>query len=151
MNSDSQTAEQPYGHLVGHHFGGSRYTLPAHVSWLWADAVGAVPDASAGHPSIAYFLATQALDAGITGVFEMLDADAESGVVLGEVELDFSGAIVPGTTYDCAAEVLAIDRKQGARMGTFDRLSLLFTVRAADRADVVVRCTAIWIFPRTEA
>ena len=143
--------EHAYGHLVGHRFPGSSYTLPEHVRWLWADAIGADPGEAVAHPSLAYFVAMQGLGVTILEVFEMLDASPDSGVVIGEVELEFDGALTAGTTYECEAQVTGVDRKRGARAGVFDRLQLEFTVREAAAPDPVVGCTATWIFPRVEA
>ena len=33
-----------YARLAGHRFPGDSYTLPEHVGWLWADAIGAKPE-----------------------------------------------------------------------------------------------------------
>ena len=117
--------EHAYGHLVGHRFPGSSYTLPEHVRWLWADAIGADPGETVAHPSLAYFVAMQGLGVTILEVFEMLDANPDSGVVMGEVELEFNGALTAGTTYECEAQVAGVDRKRGARVGVFDRLRSL--------------------------
>ena len=144
-------AEAAHGHLVGHRFAGVRYTLPEYVCWLWADAIGAEPDPEVAHPSLAYFVAMQGLGASILDVFALFDASADSGVLMGEVELEFNGTLVPGATYDCEARIAAVERKRGARAGAFDRVLLDFRVRAADRSEPVVRCTATWIFPRTGA
>ena len=143
-------SESRYGHLVGHRFPGRRYTLPEHVCWLWADAVGADPGAGAAHPSLGYFLAMQGLGVGILDVFRMFDADADSGVVMGEVQLDYDGTLTAGTTYLCEACIAGVDRKRGARAGVFDRLLLELAVREADRDEPVVSCAATWIFPRAE-
>ena len=80
--------EHADGHLVGILLRGGSYTLPEHVGWLWADAIGADPGEGVAHPSLAYFVAMQGLGASILEVFEMLDAGADSGVLMGEVELE---------------------------------------------------------------
>jgi hypothetical protein len=146
-----ETAESGYAHLAGHRFPGGTYTLPEHVSWLWADAIGAAPDAAVAHPSLAYFVAIRSSGVAITDVFELMGADADSGVLMGEVDMEFDGTLRPGATYEGEGEIAAIERKRGARAGAFDRLQLRFSVREQGSGAPVLRCGAAWIFPRPEA
>jgi hypothetical protein len=143
--------ESSYAHLAGHRFPGGRYTLPEHVSWLWADAIGATPDAAVAHPSLAYFVAIKASGVAIGDVFELMGADADSGVLMGEVDMEFDGTLRPGATYEGGGEIAAVERKRGARAGSFDRLQLRFTVREEGADAPVLRCGAAWIFPRADA
>jgi hypothetical protein len=144
-------ASNTYQYLVGHRFPGGRYTLHSYLCWLWADAVETEPDAAVAHPSLGYFLAMKGLGVSIQEVFRMLDADDDSGVLMGEVELEFDAPLVPGASYDCQARIAGVDRKRGARTGPFDRLLLDFRVSQADSGEPVLGCTAAWIFPRAEA
>ena len=143
-------AESSYAHLAGHRFPGGRYTLPEHVSWLWADAIGAEPDPAVAHPSLAYFVAIRSSGVSILDVFGLLGADADSGVLMGEVDMEFDGTLRPGATYECQGEIEAVERKRGARAGAFDRVQLRFRVCEEGAADPVLRCGAAWIFPRDE-
>jgi hypothetical protein len=145
-----EASESDYTHLAGHRFPGGTYTLPEHVSWLWADAIGAAPDPAVAHPSLAYFVAIRSSGVAITDVFELMDADADSGVLMGEVDMEFDGTLRPGATYEGGGEIAAVERKHGARAGSFDRVQLRFSVREQGAAEPVLRCHAAWIFPRAE-
>jgi hypothetical protein len=145
------STESDYAHLAGHRFPGGSYTLSEHVSWLWADAIGVEPDASVGHPSLAYFVAIRSSGVSITDVFGLFGADADSGVLMGEVDMEFEGALRPGATYEGAGEIAAVERKHGARAGSFDRVQLHFTVHEQGAAEPALRCRAAWIFPRGDA
>ena len=57
----------------------------------------------------------------ITDVFELLGADADSGVLMGEVDMEFDGSLRPGATYEGDGEIAAVERKHRARAG-FDRV-----------------------------
>jgi hypothetical protein len=142
------STETTYAGLAGHRFPGDSYTLSEHVAWLWADAIGAEPDPEVAHPSLAYFVAIKASGVTITDVFELLGADADSGVLMGEVDMEFDGTLRPGATYEGDGEIAAVERKHGARAGAFDRVQLRFTVREEGVAEPVLRCRAAWIFPR---
>ncbi len=146
----AEGTESGYAHLAGHRFPGGSYTLSPHVSWLWADAIGAEPDDAVAHPSLAYFVAIKSSGVTITDMFELFGADADSGVVFGEVDMEFAGTLRPGATYEGEGEIAAVERKRGARAGAFDRVQLRFSVREEGAAEPVLLCGASWIFPRAE-
>ncbi len=149
--STPPATEADYGHLVGHRFPGGSYTLPEYVSWLWADCALAKPDPAAAHPSIGYFVAMQGLGASIQDIFDLLGASADSGVMFGETDLEFNGALVPGTTYDCSGEIVEVERKSGKRAGVFDKMTFRIDVRERGAQEPVVSCRNTWIFPRRSA
>jgi|tagenome__1003787_1003787.scaffolds.fasta_scaffold18878135_2 hypothetical protein len=145
-----RTAEGPYGHLVGHRFPGARITLPEYVSWLWADAVGGTPDREVAHPSVAYLVAMQGTGVRVRDIIELMGATPEDGVLLGENEIALAGTLTPGASYDCDGEVIAIERKQGARAGVFDKFTFQVRVREPGGGEAVATCTYTWIFPRRD-
>jgi acyl dehydratase len=140
-----------YRHLIGHRFPGGTYTLPAYLTWLWADAALTPPDPETAHPSLGYFVAMQGLGLSIQDIFDLMDADADSGVVFGETELEFAGVLHPGATYVVEAEIADVERKSGRRAGTFDKMTFVAKVREQSSGAHVVTNTNTWIFPRQEA
>lgn len=140
-----------YQHLIGHRFPGGTYTLPKYLAWLWADAALAEPDAETAHPSLGYFVAMQGLGVSIQDIFDLMDADADSGVMFGETELEFERVLTPGATYAVEGEITGVERKSGRRAGTFDKLTFVGRVREQDSGELVVTNTNTWIFPRKEA
>lgn len=139
-----------YSHLAGHRFPGGTYTLPDWVCWLWADAAKLKPDVAIAHPGLAYLVAIRGAGVSIQDIFDLMDATADSGVVFGELQVDYYGVLAPGTTYECDAEVVEVERKSGRRAGVFDKFTFVVKVREAGAAGPTAVCTNTWIFPRTE-
>lgn len=139
-----------YGHLAGHRFPGGTYTLPPWVCWLWADAAKLEPDWNVAHPGLAYLVALRGAGASIQDIFDLMDATADSGVVFGEFEVDYHGVLRPGATYECAAEVIQVERKRGRGAGVFDKFTFQVEVREAGGRDLTIVCTNSWIFPRAQ-
>ena len=83
----------------------------------------------------------------ITDVFELLGADADSGVLMGEVDMEFDGSLRPGATYEGDGEIAAVERKHRARAGLSTGSSCAHGPRGG-AAEPVLRCQAAWIFPR---
>lgn len=140
-----------YRHLIGHRFPGGTYTLPTYLAWLWADAALTEPDPEVAHPSLGYYVAMQGLGVSIQDIFDLLDADTDSGVVFGETDLEFHDVVRPGATYAVDAEIADVERKSGRRAGTFDKLTFVARVRDDETGEPVVTNTNTWIIPREEA
>jgi hypothetical protein len=139
-----------YTHLVGHRLPGGRYRLPEYVAWLWADVVLAEPDPDAAHPALAYFVAMQGCGLSIHEIFELLEADADSGVMFGEQTLEFAGELRPGADYEVSGAITEVVRKEGKRAGVFDRVTFAMELRSDGEAEPVATSTSVWIFPRKE-
>jgi hypothetical protein len=137
-----------YGHLVGHRFPGASYTLPGWLSWLWSDTAELPPSTREAHPALAYFIAMQGTGVSIEDIFELVDATVDSGVLFGECELTYHALLRPGMTYDCDAEIIAVERKSGRRAGVFDKVSFRVRVRAAGTGEPAAECVNTWIVPR---
>lgn len=137
-----------YTHLIGHRFPGGTYTLPEYVCWLWADAAELRPDPEVAHPGLAYFVALRGAGVSIQDIFDLMDATLDSGVVFGEFQADFNGALKPGATYNCDASVIGVERKSGRRAGVFDKFTFQINVHEGDAPDPVLVTTSSWIFPR---
>ena len=139
-----------YSHLVGHRFPGGTYELPEYVNWLWEDAIVADHEGGIAHPSLGYYIAMAGMGASIGEVMALLGSTPDSGVMFGESELEFGGCLRAGATYECEAEITAVERKKGRRAGVFDRLTFRILVRERGSATTAVVCTNTWIFPRGE-
>jgi hypothetical protein len=140
-----------YGHLVGRRFPGGRYELPEYLSWLWADAVQAEPDADMAHPALAYFVAMQGAGISIAEIFELFGARADSGVMFGEQTLEYTGMLRPGASYDVQGEITDVVRKEGKRAGVFDRVTFALELsEEGSGGEPVARSTSTWIFPRKD-
>lgn len=144
-----------YENLEGHRFPGGEYHLPGYEAWLWADAVGGSPGSEAAHPALAYMIGLHGGGASIQDIFDLLDADADSGVLFGEIDLELTAPIRPDGRYRVEGEVLTVERKEGKRAGVFDRVTFqhrLYPAEATDgEAERAAAVTHTWIFPRTDA
>jgi hypothetical protein len=139
-----------YEHLVGHRFPGGHFTLSPHMAWLWADCVLSDPDPEEAHPSLSYQAAMKGCGITIQDVFELMDATADSGVMFGEVVLDYFGTLVPGDTYALEGGITDVTRKTGRRAGTFDLLSFEIIGRREGEPDPLFAVATTWVFPRHE-
>ncbi len=137
-----------FDHLVGHRFPGGTYPLSEWEGWLWADAAGAAPDRVFAHPGMAYMVGLHGGGASIAEIMELFGADRDSGVMFGEVDFRFDSPLRLGRTYEVEGEVLAVERKQGRRAGTFDRVEFAHRIADAEDHSSVAVVTHVWIFPR---
>ena len=142
---------RPYAHLAGHKLPGATFTLPEYLTWLWHDAILVPPDKEVAHPSLGFFVAMQGVGRTIMEIFELMDATADSGVMFGELELEFNDTLRPDATYECTAEIIGVERKVGKRAGTFDKMTFIIRAHEPGSDTVVFTCTNTFVFPRAEA
>lgn len=140
-----------YAHCVGHRFPGGRYVLPPHEAWLWADAVGAATDDPVAHPGLAYMVGLHGGGASIADIMALLNSDPASGVLFGELEMRFDRPLLPGGAYRVEGEILAVERKRGRSLGTFDLATFEHRIAEEQSGDVVVTVKHVWVFPRADA
>ena len=138
---------EPPLHLIGHRLPGADVTLPPHVAWLWADAVGAEPASEVAHPSVAYLVAMQGSGMRVSELLELMGASPEDGPLLGETEIRLDAVLRPGETYSCAGGIVAVERKRGSRAGVFDLVRFEVEVAGSDGQAVAV-CSYTWILPK---
>lgn len=139
-----------YDHVVGHRFPGATYTLPPWLCWLWSDTSELPASEQVAHPALAYFVAMQGTGVSIQDIFDLLGAGIESGVMFGECELTWHKPLQAGATYDCEAEIVGIERKQGKRAGVFDKMSFRVSMRAQGESELAAVCVNSWVIPRRE-
>jgi hypothetical protein len=135
-----------YGDLVGHRFPGATVTLPAHVSWLWAECVGAEPDRATAHPSVAYLLGLRGTGHTVDELLALFGSGPQEGPLLGECGFDFRRPLVPGRSYEAGGGVVAVERKRGGRSGAFDLIT--FEVSLSEGGRECVGCSFTWVIPR---
>ena len=136
-----------YTHLVGHRFPGGRVTIPDWLAWLWCDAIGAENAPPHAHPGLAYLAAVQGSGVTFQDIFDLADADAESGPMFGEQTLTFAAPLEIGREYEVEGEITGVTRKHGRRAGTFDMLTFELRLRVPD-GEIVSTNLNTFIFPR---
>lgn len=146
----SGAADDPYPHLAGRRFPPGEITLGPHVAWLWADCVTATPDRASAEPSTAWMLAMRGHGVELPDLFALVDATADDGVVLGEVELELHRPLEVGARYAASAEIVDVVRKRRRGSGVLDVLRLRIDLREVG-ADVPTSTVVNSIvFPREE-
>lgn len=138
-----------YSHLAGHRFPGGTITIVPQLSWLWADAVGSSePDEV--HPSYAFAMVIEGMGVTIDELLALADLKADEGSLAGELELEFENPLRLGATYRVDGEIVAMERKHGARMGVFDRLRFEVTITDTETNELAVRTENSFLLPRAE-
>src|SRR5205823_8686444 len=118
---------------------------------LWADSVLTDDPAPHVHPALVYFAAIEGTGLEIQDLFDLMEAPAESGVVLGEQKLTFAEPLEVDREYEVDGEVASVVRKEGRRAGVFDTLTVVFRLRESAGAPVIAESTNTFVFPRRDA
>jgi hypothetical protein len=139
-----------YTHLIGHKFPGGRVTAHGHLGWLWADAAHAEQRPGVLHPSYALMLGYEGVGATIDQILEVVDSHGESGTVAGGARLDISHPLRPDAVYDVTAEITGMERKEGRKMGPFDRFTFAIALTDAETGELAITVTHYWMVPRKE-
>jgi hypothetical protein len=139
-----------YSDLGGHRFPGGTVTVPNWMNRLWADSVSAPDPTPYVHSLLVYYAAVEGSGVGFGDIFELMDADADSGIVVGEQSLVYNRPIEVGREYGVAGGITEVVRKQGRRAGVFDMLTFELTLTEPGAADPAAISTMTFIFPRAE-
>jgi hypothetical protein len=138
-----------FSHVIGHRFPGGTTTVPGWMNDLWGDAILASDDpAPYVHPVLAYYAAVQGSGVTFQDVFDVMDASSDSGIMVGEQQLEFNAPLLVDAEYRVEGEITSVARKTGRRAGTFDIAS--FELRLIDPASdaLVATSTTSFVFPR---
>lgn len=144
------SSQEDYTELSGHRFPGGTVTVPHWMNRLWADSVAAPDPSPHVHPLLVYYAAVQGSGVTFGDIFALMDAAADSGIVVGEQGLEFARPIDIDREYVVAGGITEVIRKEGRRAGVFDMLTFELTLKERDAADAAVTSTMTFIFPRAE-
>jgi hypothetical protein len=136
-------------HLVGKALPEGTFTISARENRLFSQAVEARADESTAHPALAYVVAQRGIGIQIDALFGLAGFDTDDGPMLGSTQFEFSQPLRVGVRYRVTGEIVAIRRRQGARIGTFDILTV--RERLLDADDAVAVVTNEFILTRKEA
>jgi hypothetical protein len=140
-----------YAHLIGHRFPGGRTSVPHWMNRLWGDAVAAEDDpAEDVHPVLVYYAAVQGSGVTFDDIFALMDASADSGVMVGEQTFRFAKPLRIETEYEVEGGIVHVERKVGRRAGTFDVCTFELRVREPGAAEPIAVSTTSFVFPRRE-
>jgi hypothetical protein len=124
------------------------FTITAEEQEQLAGALGSAADDGA-HPVWAYFAPQRGIGIGIADLCGLADFDVADGPMLGSVDLTYASPLEVGVPYRVTGEMLAIERKQGRKTGTFDVMSFRLRLIGPD-GEEVASVTNSFILPRRE-
>ena len=139
-----------YEHLSGHRFPGGTVTVPYWLNRLWSDSVAAPDPSPTVHPLLVYYAAVQGSGVTFGDIFDLMDAAADSGIVVGEQALAFDRPLHIEREYVVAGGITEVVRKEGRRAGVFDMLTFELTLTEPGAAAPAATSRMTFIFPRTE-
>lgn len=140
-----------YSHLVGWSFPGGSVNVPRWMNQLWAASVGSGDTAPFVHPVLVYVAAVEGSGSTFQDIFDLMDANADSGILFGEQQLDFAGPLEVERTYNVDGEITEVVRKSGKRAGVFDLLTFALRLREPGSAQPTAVSTTTFLFPRVES
>jgi hypothetical protein len=137
--------------LPGTAFTPGSFTISAaeNVDLLAAIEAGVASDPGLAHPIWAYFATQRGIGASVADICALADFDVADGPMLGSVEVDYLAPLALDTEYRVTGQALGIDRKVGAKTGTFDILAYQLALEAPD-GTTVATVTNTFILPRRE-
>jgi hypothetical protein len=142
-------AGHDYSHLIGHPFPGGTTTVPTWMNRLWGDAVAAEADpAPFVHPVLVYYAAVQGSGIVFQDIFDLMEADATSGLMVGEQRFRFEEPLEVETEYEVDGGIVDVVRKEGRRAGVFDIATFELNVRRPGEAEPLAVSTTSFVFPR---
>ncbi|MEQ8716742.1 MAG: MaoC family dehydratase N-terminal domain-containing protein [Acidimicrobiales bacterium] len=136
--------------MVGHELPGGTYELEDYKDWLTRDVVGATPAVDGvALPMFCYYAAIAGMGVSIDGLFQLVDATADSGVMFGEAEIDIRKPFRLGETYSVKGRITEIKRKEGRKAGVFDIVTFVLDV-VDSSGEVAGVSTNAFVFPRRD-
>lgn len=138
------------GQMVGRPFPGGQYTIEPYRAWLLADTVGDTPERSVVHPLHAWLGATEGMGLTWDELFDLFDATANDGPMIGDHETKLYRPLRIDHCYNVSGHIISVERKHGRSMGVFDlvRYELQLHEEAGDQ---VATCWNSIVFPRSNA
>ena len=142
---------EDYSDLIGHRFPGGKTRVPYWMNRLWGDAVAARTDPSPYvHPVLVYYAAVQGSGIVFQDIFDLMDADADSGIMAGEQRLEFRAPLEIEKDYEVTGGIVDVVRKEGRRAGVFDVTTFELRVSEPGSDEPVAISTTSFVFPRRE-
>lgn len=130
--------------IAGHTFPSGNFTLQPHHAALWADAVQA-GEIDGVLPSIALLVCFRGAGASISDIMDVLETEP-ADVLFGEIGLEIDTPFAIGRNYSIETSIVGSERKHGAKLGTFDRVTLRYSLLDSDQRAAEV--TQVWMVSR---
>ncbi|MCH1513467.1 MAG: MaoC family dehydratase N-terminal domain-containing protein [Acidimicrobiales bacterium] len=101
------------------------------------------------HPVYAHLAPHCGMGLTIDKFFDFVDFPMDGGALYGEGDLTYHKPIRIGVTYTVRGLIASVERKQGARTGTFDLITLHLELVDSGNEPVVTSLET-YVFPRSE-
>jgi hypothetical protein len=141
-----------FTHVAGHRFPGGTTVVPPWMNRLWGEAVAA--EARPGeyvHPVLVYYAAVQGSGVTFQDIFDLMGADGDSGIMVGEQRFEFARPLEVDREYIVEGGITEVVRKEGRRAGVFDIATFELLVFERSGEEPVAVSTTSFVFPRREA
>jgi acyl dehydratase len=139
-------------HLVGQRFPGGSYRVAHWEHVLLYDVVERpVPTDGAVHPIGLFHVPLAACGWTYQEIFDRCRAESAEAVRAGEYRWEIFAPMYEERDYDVAGEFTAVERKQGRRGGTFDKVTFRLHLTERDSGRIVAHVTNSWLFLRSPA
>jgi hypothetical protein len=116
--------------------------------WLLRDAIGAPTAADRPHGAWTIIGGFRGMGAGLDGLFEMLGAGTDDGVMFGTCRVEQLRPLERDREYIVRCAVVGSKRRHGRRVPVFDVVE--YVTEIADADGVAVRTTSSMVVPRQE-
>lgn len=138
------------GQMVDRPFPGGQYTVEAYRAWLLADTVNDAPEHTVVHPLHAWLGATEGMGMSWDELFDLFDATADDGPMIGDHETELHRPLRVDHCYSVSGHIASVERKQGKSMGVFDLVRYELQLHG-EAGDHVATCRNSIVFPRSNA
>ncbi|GIU93361.1 MAG: hypothetical protein KatS3mg011_2267 [Acidimicrobiia bacterium] len=136
--------------LVGWRFPGGRTRIPRWESFLLNDVVCG-PELPEGmvHPAACFHAPLAGIGMGYAEIFALCRAESDDAIRAGEYTFQIRRPLREEVEYWVEGEIVAVERKRGARIGLFDKV--VFELRMLEPGgEVAVVAVNSWLFLRSE-
>jgi hypothetical protein len=150
LASRSESFEEMHARIVGLTFPGGVFRVEQHERWLSHEAMKSpqlpVPDL---HPVWILLGALRGMGLTTVELVGLAGAGPQDGVLFGETELEQLAPLRTDVDYRVTGGVIALDRRQGRRSGTFDVMTFRLEIADADTGETVAVNSQSFIIKRS--
>ncbi|GAA4725902.1 hypothetical protein GCM10023350_05740 [Nocardioides endophyticus] len=122
--------------------------IQGYEDWLLRDAVGAVRDADRPHGAWAIVGPFRGMGTGLEGLFELLGAGTEDGLMFGECRVEQFRPLERDRDYVVTCKIVGSTRHRGRKVAEFDAVD--YVTEVVDDEGIAVRCRNVLIVPREQ-
>lgn len=140
-----------FEHLAGTKLRSGSFTITSaeNRKLLHALEADVASEPGLAHPIWGYLATQRGIGVSVAEICALADFDVADGPMLGSVDIEYLGQLALDREYTVTGETLGIERKVGAKTGTFDILAYRLALESP-HGETVVTVTNTFILPRRE-